>query len=213
MSRRRFTAEQDRQVAAQYLDGKSSTLLAREYRCDKEAVLNAIRRQGVAVRRSGKAKRLELDARRDEIIALYRSGESVWAIKRAMKCPHGNPIQRILRSAGITIEKRLTAGEKHHAWKGGHHLSQDGYRRIRIPRSDPFHSMCSPNGYVMEHRVVMARALGRVLRSTESVHHVDGNRENNALSNLQLRHGKHGTGIQLVCLDCGSHNINAVSLK
>ncbi len=213
MSHRRFTVEQDRELAAAYVAGKSSTLLAREHQCDKEAVLNAIRRQGVALRDKGKAKRLELDARREEIIALYRAGESVWGIKRAMKCPHGNPIQRILRSAGIVIEKRLTAGEKHHAWKGGHHLSQDGYRRIRMKRSDPYHSMCAPNGYVLEHRLVMARALGRVLKSTESVHHIDGNRENNELSNLQLWQGQHGAGAHFVCLDCGSHNINAVPLK
>jgi len=41
-------------------------------------------------------------------------------------------------------------------------------------------------GYVFEHRLVVARALGRDLLPSEEVHHVDGNRANNDLSNLQL---------------------------
>jgi hypothetical protein len=37
-----------------------------------------------------------------------------------------------------------------------------------------------------EHRLVMAQHLGRALLPTESVHHRDGNRRNNALTNLEL---------------------------
>lgn len=37
-----------------------------------------------------------------------------------------------------------------------------------------------------QHRVVMERKLGRKLRKGEIVHHIDGNKKNNKLSNLQL---------------------------
>ena len=59
----------------------------------------------------------------------------------------------------------------------------------------------------MEHRLVMARSLGRPLLSHESVHHIDGDRKNNKLSNLQLCFGKHGKGVVMVCAKCGSHEI------
>lgn len=36
------------------------------------------------------------------------------------------------------------------------------------------------------HRFLMAQALGRKLRASEIVHHIDGNKFNNTLSNLQI---------------------------
>ena len=46
--------------------------------------------------------------------------------------------------------------------------------------------MARANGYVLEHRLVMARSLGRPLAPTEVVHHRDHNKTNNSLSNLEL---------------------------
>lgn len=42
------------------------------------------------------------------------------------------------------------------------------------------------SGYKYEHRVVMEKHLGRALNRSEIVHHIDGNRENNDISNLQV---------------------------
>jgi len=64
----------------------------------------------------------------------------------------------------------------------------------------------------LHHRLVMAERVGRRLLSTETVHHKDGNRANNSLDNLELRHGNHGQGQKIVCADCGSHNVVATSL-
>jgi hypothetical protein len=65
----------------------------------------------------------------------------------------------------------------------------------------------------MEHRLVMARAIGRPLDSHETVHHIDGNRTSNALSNLQLRVGRHGKGVALRCRQCGSSDIECALLR
>lgn len=46
--------------------------------------------------------------------------------------------------------------------------------------------MARKDGYVMEHRLVVAKSLGRLLSRTEVVHHIDHNPSNNSLTNLKL---------------------------
>ena len=50
----------------------------------------------------------------------------------------------------------------------------------------PTHPNAWKNGYITEHRLIMAQALDRPLKSTEIVHHKDGNKWNNNLSNLEI---------------------------
>ena len=40
--------------------------------------------------------------------------------------------------------------------------------------------------WMLEHRWVVQQAIGRPLKTSEHVHHLDGNKSNNALENLQL---------------------------
>ena len=85
---------------------------------------------------------------------------------------------------------------KHPSWKGGRNLDSDGYILVKIYPEDFFYSMVSAasQGYIREHRLVMAKHLGRCLQRWEVVHHrgieyPQGSKENradNRIENLEL---------------------------
>lgn len=54
----------------------------------------------------------------------------------------------------------------------------------------PDHQMSDKAGRLLEHRLIMAEHLGRLLEPREVVHHKDGNRSNNAIDNLDLMSGR-----------------------
>jgi hypothetical protein len=65
-----------------------------------------------------------------------------------------------------------------------------GYILVLLKPDDPYICMAQyklvAGGYCLEHRIVMARHLGRPLETWECVHHKDGNKQNNIIDNLQL---------------------------
>lgn len=65
-------------------------------------------------------------------------------------------------------------------------VNSNGYIKIWNPK----HPMARSDGYALAHRIIMAEHLGRVLKSYEHVHHVNGNRQDNRIENLELVHRK-----------------------
>lgn len=73
------------------------------------------------------------------------------------------------------------------------------------------HPMSDSRGRVLEHRFVMSKHLGRIIGKDEVVHHIDGDRKNNSIENLELMTRPEHTRIhspcdllELVCPECGS---------
>lgn len=64
------------------------------------------------------------------------------------------------------------------------YINRDGYV-VWADRKSP-HASNKQNGTVLEHRHVMGEHLGRTLFKDENVHHKNGNRSDNRLSNLEL---------------------------
>ena len=80
-------------------------------------------------------------------------------------------------------------GAENPAWKGGvtifkKHGNYAGVRYVRAPEwALP---MARRDGYVMEHRLILATWANRLLARVECVHHRDHNPTNNERANLEL---------------------------
>ncbi|MFA5307029.1 MAG: HNH endonuclease signature motif containing protein [Candidatus Babeliales bacterium] len=78
-----------------------------------------------------------------------------------------------------TIEKiraiKRPKGKQHHNWGGGCFVTSAGYVKV-----------WTEDGYRFEHHLVMEQQIKRRLTDDEVVHHINGNKSDNRIENLQL---------------------------
>lgn len=84
-------------------------------------------------------------------------------------------------------------------------VSKGDYNYAYVPE----HPNCTKTGYVLHHRVVMENHLGRLLNADEVVHHINGDKKDNRVENLEVlgisqHSAMHGVfiGRHMVVLKC-----------
>jgi predicted DNA-binding protein (UPF0251 family) len=199
-------------ILADYETMRASDI-AIKYGINRKTVSIVVRRNGGTVKdqRSSSGRPLIPEtAYREDVIRLRKQGLSQQAIAKRVGISQA-VVGRTLRGAGFpTVEKRTA--ERSNNWKGGVTKSSGGYLAQYVQPDDEMAAMRSKTGYVLQHRLIMARALGRPLRDYETVHHVNGDRKDNRLENLQLRFGLHGRGARFKCASCGSYDVQACEI-
>lgn len=79
-------------------------------------------------------------------------------------------------------------------WRGGRTVNQDGYVLLR----EKTHPNATKKGLVFEHVKVMSAMIGRPLLPGETVHHLNGVRDDNRPENLELWSSNHPKGQRIV---------------
>ena len=99
-----------------------------------------------------------------------RKGRSVnWRCRPCALKDEG--VRKKISAAGI---RRNRLKEKAYNWKGGKTKTKAGYIKVRLYPDDFFYPMAGRGRYVFEHRLVVAKALGRCLHRWEIIHHKRG---------------------------------------
>lgn len=86
-----------------------------------------------------------------------------------------------MKCQGIWRSKKFVM-EKSPRWNGGRVITKRGYAWIMVKN----HPKANRDGYVSEHRYIMERKIGRYLKKSEVVHHINHNKKDNRIENLFL---------------------------
>lgn len=85
--------------------------------------------------------------------------------------------------------KAWSTGENNRNWSGGRIVAATGYVYIKSPT----HPRADSRNYVAEHRLVMEKHVCRYLLPQEEVHHLNKDKQDNRIENLELfaNHAEH----------------------
>lgn len=193
-----ISPKQEREILRLWNNGKiTQVALAAKYKCSMEPIKRVLAEADgkgslEKKRKMGELAR-EARAQKDIILTLYREGMNMLQVAKHLGINH-RYVWEIVTQSGLQRPYRPPSGADHRWFNGGRMINGQGYVSVLLPKDDPFAAMRNNRGRVLEHRLVVARRLGRPLFPYEKIHHKDGNKQNNDDSNLELWEKSHGEG-------------------
>ena len=131
-----------------------------------------------------------LDVQLDAIKQRISEGASVQDLCREFDCRNGS-LYKLFKRHGLE-----NPPNRYHV---GFITTHNGYRCLHRPE----HPNRDSKGYVREHILVMSEHLGRALEPYERVHHINHDKVDNRLENLELTTLSEHTGHHARNGDCG----------
>jgi len=128
-----------------------------------------------------------------------KKGYFVWSAcstcttERWVRLEKGLPLNELCHVCAMRKVGKIKSMENNPHWRGGR-KTKGNYIMVKLAPDDFFYAMCNKEGYAYEHRLVMARHLGRCLQPWEIVHHKGikfpkgslENKQHNVIENLQF---------------------------
>lgn len=209
--RRKLQDNQADEIVADYLSGEYTFKeMVEKYGCGEWSIRRMVRKNTDHIKKRGGQFKILTEDEKKEVLSLYEGGLTQAQIAYKFKCSQIQ-ISRTLKASGITSDKKAKR-ERHGQWKGGRIIDASGYVSVLAEDYPEFQSMKNSIGYIREHRLIVALSLGRPLKRSETVHHINGDASDNRLENLQLRQGQHGSGVVMQCACCGSYDVRKVKI-
>ncbi len=172
---RPWAQEKVQRLIVEYESGKTVAQVSRENGLRTATVLRYLREAGVEIRYFWS----ESDLTR--LVQMYEAGATVMQCAREFDRDHHSVLFQLRKQGAKMRRQHFVSGKDHHMWNGGR-CRNGGYVYIKSPG----HPHAEIHGYVLEHRLVMEKHVGRYLLPGEVVHHKNKKKDDNRIENLEL---------------------------
>jgi hypothetical protein len=202
---REVPAETRRKLVKSYKAGGRVALIGKPYGYDYKTTRRVLVEEGLEIRPAGGPRHPPI-APVSKLLRWHKSGLSCRQIAIRLST-YPNKIADALRDAGHEIsDGRTRRGSASPIFKGKRRPEPEGYFTIVLDPHEYWLRGSRSGTDMLEHRLVMARSLGRPLLDNETVHHKNGDKGDNRLvkghelqcpgkcCNLELWANSHGPG-------------------